>query len=320
MQFKEIDVLPPIDLALKKLLPEGENILYNYPLFILEKEIEDHLLSEIFLTENYLILHYDFKLEFYELSKLEIYAFGDEPKFTLWTQLIEQSYSHTREDDKWFKDLCANESFYRILFNEIGEKPKTIVLRERDFTAKSYKSWALFQALVNHKSKTVQDPLLKEMTAGNFTKFNEKTILTFIGAALGLILISMLVSTLLPDIANTIFMYVFGIFCVLALVWTIMSIEKNNKRFFAAYLRYNPQKNQPAQQKMIKKEELVAKTRIENEEMVKGPQSAEQKPNDYPVPVQNIQTSNLSTPNPTESSQDPQLPTPPIIVQSDKTI
>ena len=239
MILKEIDVVPPINSTLIKLLPQGETILNNFPVFILEPDIKEHGYSEIFVTQNYLILHYDFKLEFYNINTLELYTFGDKPKFTLTTQLIEQRYSIVKGDQTWLREMIANESLYRIVFNEIGGKQKTILLRERDYTAKTYKNWALYQILVNHKNKTPQDPILREIASGNFTRFNEKAILTILGVFLGFILLNIISSLVFPELLDTILTFSFGIFCIGALVWAILSINKNNKRFLGTYLRYN---------------------------------------------------------------------------------
>jgi len=241
MITKEFTIQPPIKYEVEKLLPQGENILANFPVYLLEREVSDPTITEVFITPILFILRHDKRLEIYELAKMEIYTLGDKPKFELFGQILEPRYTIFSADAGNIKNLLSDENILRLTFNEVGERPKSLVLRDRAYNAKDYQTWAMYQILLNQKNKVPSDPVLFEMVSGNFSKFNEKAIITMFAGFLGIIIVYMLVSVIFDGALDTIMTILFGVIISVALGWTITSLNKNNKRFYNTFLRYSPE-------------------------------------------------------------------------------
>lgn len=132
-----------------------------------------------------------------------------------------------------------DELLHRVTINEHGQLPKTYALRKGISVAKPYQNWAMAQVLINMKNGIPVDRTLQEMINGGFTQFNSKTLVTFVGIFLGYLALTAVMNLLaLPSLVKSIVDLIFGGVTIAMLVWTYLSLDKSNQRFYTVYLRY----------------------------------------------------------------------------------
>jgi hypothetical protein len=204
----------------------------------LDHSVQDWSTPEIILTKEYLFLRIDDIFEIYLLSDVEISLFGDMPKFKIWQQLFEGNFQYNPEDPTTLETIKSSERLTRLGLNEKGEIIREFVLRENQIVKRNYQTWAMAQLILNCKNEFPIDMSLVEMLNGTFTRFNQKTVLTFIGVFIVYVVFKLISLLGMPDILGTIFDIIFGIVLVGMLVWSVISINKNLERYRAIYSSY----------------------------------------------------------------------------------
>lgn len=223
---------------LKDIIGPDDHEKKRFQVVPLDYGVQDWKTPLLILSENRLIFLIDEIFEIYNLKDLEITLFGDIPKFTSWQQLLEGSFTFNQDDPQSFNKIRSSEQITRFAFNEEGQISKEFVLREGIFVKRNYQTWAMAQIILNQKNHLAEDPILDEIIIGGFSRFNQKTVLSFVGAFLVYFVFRAVALLGLPDILSTIFDLLFGIVLAGMLVWTILSINKNLDRYKATYNNY----------------------------------------------------------------------------------
>jgi hypothetical protein len=224
---------------IKKFLETGEVILHEFEVVPIDYGIQDFRTPKIFITKEKLIFTFDETFEVYLLNELEISIFGEAPKFTVWQQFLEGDFRYEQGDTVGLEKIKASEVIVRFVFNEDKHVPKEFILRKGIIVAKNSQTWAMAQTILNTKNRLNDDPILREIMDGRFTRFNQRTILVFIVIFLGFFVLKLLgVNVDLPDLFNSIIDWIFGIVLIGMIVWTVLSINKNLERYKACYYSY----------------------------------------------------------------------------------
>lgn len=226
---------------LKTVLSPTDKVIYSYDIAVLEKDIIDFLSPKLLITGEVIAIYFDEKMYVYDLNSLEIYSMGEEPKFSTFGHLWESKHLYSENLPREFSNLLKDETIFRINIKEESKTPISITLRKRDRLLQGYQTWALYQTIINIKNKVQRDIILEEMIGGNFSTFNQQTILLFVGVSIGFVILNLIFSiTVFPEIISIILNMLFGGVISAMLVWTYLAIDKNNKRFYNTYLRYKP--------------------------------------------------------------------------------
>jgi hypothetical protein len=241
MQQYKIDILKTVEENVKAVLKE-DPILYTFNIIPLDYTVSDLTSPKVFISLNKFIFVYDEKLEAHNLNELEFEILGDEPQFKLIQQFTEASYSYNNADNDSFKRLKNDDTFTRLNYFEIGQIPKNIVLRNEYITAKPFQTWAMSQIILNIKNRIKQDPVLDEMLIGNFYKFNTTTIVLFMVVVVSYFALQFIIRATIAGIVSNIIDFLFAVVMIAMGVWTYLSLEKNNKKFYDKYLQYRPSK------------------------------------------------------------------------------
>lgn len=239
MQQYKIDLLKTVEENVKALLRE-DPILYSFPIVPIDYTVNDLSTPTIYISLNKFIFAYDDKLELHNLNELEFEVLGDEPHFKLIQQFTEANYVYNNGDKDSFLRLKNDSTFTRLNYFERGQIPKNITLRNNYVTAKPFQTWAMSQIILNIKNRIPKDEILEEMLIGNFYKFNPTTIVLFMVVVVAYFALQLIIRSAIGGILSNIIDFVFAVIMIAMGVWTYLSLEKNNKKFFAKYLQYKP--------------------------------------------------------------------------------
>lgn len=234
MEAKKLDPLQGVTQNIV-IATGGESIVDRFEIVALDTNIMDLMTATLYTTQSYLIVSYDEVLEIYRLDSISLEFIGYTPKFTIWQQLLEGNPGYSEKTRANIIALKADEQLSRMVISEDGQIPKDYLFRQGIEIKKVFQTWAMYQILQNHKLNRQNDPLLIDMVQGSFTKFNQKTVLTFIVTLILYIIIRLIVDSFDVGILLTVLDVLFGIALVGMGIWTIFSINKNLQHFKRVY-------------------------------------------------------------------------------------
>jgi hypothetical protein len=237
-QYK-IDLLNTVDENIKAILKE-DPVIYKFDVIPLDYHVNTLSSPQVYLSLNKFIFVYDEIIEIHDLFSVEFDILGDEPHFKLYEQLTESGYVYSESDPASYKKLKDDDSFVRLNYFEQGQIPKSLVLRNQKVTAKPFQTWAMAQIILNINNRIPKDIVLEEMLTGNFYKFNTSTIVIFMIIVVVYFTLHFIINATIKGIAGNILDLLFTGALVAMGVWTYLSIEKNNQKFYTTYLRYKP--------------------------------------------------------------------------------
>ncbi len=228
-----------------------ERILFSFEVVPLDTFGDDLTSPILIFTQNLVIFRSDHIIEASLISDTDFYLLGDDPQFEVVWQLFEKTYFYNRLNPDTVYELKSEESRTRINIQTQGQIPKSFVIRDKTKVCKQYQTWACYQKIVNHKSSLANDEKIDEMISGNLSKINNKTVRLFLIIFFSFVAIKLLLVLIIPDldIISTILDFIFGGVTLAMGVWTYLSMERNNKRYYNLYLQYkqakiiNPREN-----------------------------------------------------------------------------
>lgn len=215
-----------------------DQIIAEFPVVPLDYTVNDFESPLLHVTSSRLIFRYDEIFEVFDLASLEITTLGNVPQFTLWQQFFEGNYVYSEQSPESLVKLKASEAVLRLAINEPGGIIKEFVLRDGVQVAKNYQTWAMAQIILQRQRGDDIDKQLLDMTEGNFTVVNNKTIVTFIGVFTLYFLIKILTLNYAPDLVDMIWDTLFIIALIAMGYWTYLSINKNYMRYKDVYNMY----------------------------------------------------------------------------------
>lgn len=242
MQTFRYDYNSSLEENIKVITNGTEEILFSFEVVPLDTYVDDISSPTIIFTQNLVIFRYDHIIEASLLSETDIYMMGDEPQFRVFWQLFEPTYFYDRNSPETVYNIKNNEAQTRIYLHAKGQIPKSFVIRDKTKVCKNYQNWASYQKMINHKSGLAQDIKVDEMINGNLSKVNNKTVRIFLIVFFAFVAIKIILSLGLPDIIGTILDFVFGGILIAMGVWTYLSMEQNNKRYYNVFLQYKQPK------------------------------------------------------------------------------
>ena len=226
--------------AVRVLFPEQvqDHNFKSFDIIPYDEEIEDLISAKLYYSTDKLVIAHDKVIKIFKFDEIEIIYMGDKPRFSIIQQLLEDKYQNAIED---IRKMQENNDLPRF---EIKEKnsnnlPMRIVLRKSYETASPFRTWAASQLLFDISMKKPVDIFLEEMASANFTNFNKRSLMSFLGIFAGYILLSMICSiNIVPPIIGTILNILFGGVMIAMVGWLYYEIEKNNKKYKSIYSRY----------------------------------------------------------------------------------
>lgn len=223
-----------MDQAVKEMI-KGDP-LFEFEVTPLDYNLINLETPKFWLTKTHLLFTYDEVVEVYDLKELEIGKSTGIPKFTLWQQLLEGTYSNTPES---IAAIRQSEDIFKVSLKEKDRPPKYFLLRNKLEIQKNYKQWTLMQILLNLKNGVAIEPELREMLDGHFASFNTRTILVFIAIFVGYLVLRRLLGELADNLVGTIMDWIFGGVLLFMLYWVYISMNKNLKRFSQLHRTYS---------------------------------------------------------------------------------
>ncbi len=204
----------------------------------LDYRIKDFSTPKIFVSDSKLLFTFDDVVEVYELPEISIEYSGANPKFTIWQILTEGNYMYTESEEAKIEQLKQVDDLPRLTITSTGAVPKDFLHRSGFGISKSYKTWAMTQTIVNIKSNMQENPVIIEMLDGYFSRFNSKTVLSFIGIFIAYFILSPVSTYYLPSFISTILDILFVIVLLFMIWWLYSSVSGNLKRFETVYLSF----------------------------------------------------------------------------------
>lgn len=228
----------------------GEEVLAQYEVVPLDTNVMDLNTPTLFLTKSFLILNYDEILEIYNLGELDIEYLGNEPRFTIPQQLMEGKFYYSAERMEDLTKMRNYEELPRMAITEPNQVPKDYTLRNGIEVQKSYQVWSMVRMIQNIQRNQESEAMLQEMVEGNFTRFNQKTILAFLAIFGVYLVIKLLLFSYLPDLIDQILNFIFGALVIALGIWLWLTVSKNLMKFKSVYRGYTGWRdsNQPIQQ------------------------------------------------------------------------
>lgn len=229
------DPLKDLD-ANVRAISDGE-IIHTFEVAPVDYNVKDYTTPKFFISSSKLIFSFDDQLEVYNFSEIELEVIGEKPGFSLLRQILERKYYYTGFGNQGtsFEKLKRMELPTRLSLTLPQRVPKDFYWRRSFEIGKSYQTWAMSQIIILHKRGEKIDPLLLEMLEGEFSTFNPKTVLLFTGIFAFYTLLKLTVLKASSEFLDNIFDGLFVVILVGFYIWTVMSINKNLKRFEMLY-------------------------------------------------------------------------------------
>jgi len=236
MRLYKRDEFKRVEEDVKQYLKKDEVILNVFPVIPVDYNVIEYSTPYIFLTSSSIVFTYDTSIEVYELDTLEIYLKGEGPKFNIWSILLEKQIQFTKENIQLLK---ADEYTTQLSIREPNGIPKEFLLRNGMIAEKSFKTWAMYQILLNQQSGGSPNVILKEMLGGYFSTFNTKTVFMFVILFLAYFVIKIVSFSYFPKVVDNVFDGLFVVVAIWMIYWLYISVNRNLKRFEDVCMSYS---------------------------------------------------------------------------------
>ncbi len=228
MKTFEVDNLTTIEANVLALIPQGEEFEFECDVVLFDHRVSNPQSAKVFITNELLFITYDSLIEKYSIRDLEVNMSGLKPEFNLvriWAERVLSSY--TKND------------LLKININEKGKPAFDIAVRNGSILAYSFQTWALSKLIRSFRDDLEIDNKLYSMIRGDYTDFNNTTILYFIFMFVSYFLIILLFASRLPQILLTLLNWGFGIIAIMMGIWVYISMQKvldGYKEFYRSFL------------------------------------------------------------------------------------
>ncbi|WKZ31242.1 MAG: hypothetical protein QY318_00510 [Candidatus Dojkabacteria bacterium] len=216
----------------------GEAIITKFEIVPLDTNVIDFVTPTLYLTQSHFIVSYDEILEIYNFGELDIEYLGEVPKFSIVQQFLEGKFYYFADKREDLDKMRAFEELPRMAVTEPNQVPKDFTLRKGFEVQKAYQVWAMTRMIKNYQRNQSSEGMLQEMVDGNFTRFNQKTILAFVVIFVIYLLIRLFLYPIMPDVVNSALNFFFGAVVLALGVWLWLTVSKNLEKFKALYNGY----------------------------------------------------------------------------------
>lgn len=221
-----------------KRVTQNEDVLSQFEVVPLDNNVLDLNSPTLFVTSSFIVHSYDEVLEVYNLQELDIEYLGDPPRFTIVQQIMEGRNYYMAERIENLQKMRANEHLPRMAITEPNQVPRDYTLRKSFEVQKPYQVWAMVRIIKNHQRHHQSESMLQEMVDGNFSRFNQKTIMAFIAVFIGYLFLKLFLFSFTPDIIDRVLNFLFGAVVLALGVWLWLTVTKNLEKFKAVYKGY----------------------------------------------------------------------------------
>ncbi|MCA9374975.1 hypothetical protein KC622_01445 [Candidatus Dojkabacteria bacterium] len=215
---------------------DGE-VKYTFEVAPVDYIVKDYNSPKFYISEHKLIFSFDDQLEVYNLQELELEVIGSKPMFSVFQQILEGRYYYTGYGSQAasFEKLKKLDTPTRFSLTEPQKVPREFYWRKSFEIGKGYQTWAMAKIIILLKNKQQVDPLFNEMLEGEFSTFNSKTVFLFTATFAFYVLLKITLLKAASEFLDNVFDGLFIIILIGFFAWTIMSINKNLKRFETLY-------------------------------------------------------------------------------------
>lgn len=226
-----------IEETVQELLGPNDQILLNVDALPLDYKVEDVNSPKFFVSRTRLVFVFDSVVEVYNLREINVFLIGGEPNFSLVQQALEYRPDYVSSKTPLSKTIDMPDDFLRFAIKEQNVLQKEFVLRNGDFPAKSYQTWAFARYLKNLQfGKT--DYRLSDMVAGSFSFFDGIFLVGAFLVFIFYVFITVLFGSFLPDLLIRIIDSLFYIVCIVVLGWILWTVFVNMVNYRKVYEKY----------------------------------------------------------------------------------